>query len=111
MAQRPVELRLVRTAIGPVNGRWIKQAQYEAMESPTGIEDALEISGELHTACLHRVIHQHLGIAQDGHRRCAQFLPNVGNKRPLRSAFGAKVSEISRSPTSLFHAPAPALAA
>jgi hypothetical protein len=45
-----------------VNGRWIEQAQYEAMESPTGIEDALEIIGELHTACLHRVVHQHFGM-------------------------------------------------
>jgi hypothetical protein len=75
------------------------------MESATGIEDALEIIGELHTACLHRVVHQHFGIAQDGHHRCAQFLPNVGNERPLRSAVGTIVSEISRSPISLFNAP------
>ncbi len=111
MAQRPAELRQVRTAIGPVNGRWIEQAEYQAMESPTGVEDALEIVGSLCAVRLHRVVHQHLGIAHDGRRRRAQFLPHVGNERPFRSPVGPVLSQISRGTTSRPDAPAPSLSA
>jgi hypothetical protein len=41
------------------------------MEAPTGIEDTLEIVGELPAAPQHRVVYQHLGIAHDGRRRRA----------------------------------------
>jgi hypothetical protein len=74
-----------------VNGRRIEQAQYEAVEVPTGIDDTLEIVGDLHATCLHRVVHQHLGIAHDGRSRRAQFLPHIGNERPLRSPVGSLV--------------------
>ena len=47
VAQRPAILGQIRAAIGLVNGRGIEQAEYEAMEIPTGIEDALKIVGEL----------------------------------------------------------------
>jgi hypothetical protein len=52
MAQRPAVLRQVRTAVAPVNGRGIEQAEYQVMEIPAGIEDALEIVGELPAARL-----------------------------------------------------------
>src|SRR3984893_18831370 len=71
------------------------------MENPTGIEDALEIVGELPAVRLHRVVHQHLGIPHDGDRRRAQFLPHVGNERPLSSPVGPLVSLSSRGVTSL----------
>ena len=64
------------------------------MESPTGIEDALEILRELLAARLHRVVHQHLGIAHDGCSRRAQFLPHVGNEHALRSPVGTLVNSI-----------------
>ncbi len=100
MAQRPAILRQVRTASGPVNGRGIEQAEYEAMESPAGIEDALKIVDELPAVGLHRVVHQHLGIAHDGDRGRAQFLPHVGNERPLRSPVGSLVDLIGRGTAS-----------
>jgi hypothetical protein len=92
MAQHPAELGQVRIVTDPVNGCRIEQAEYQAMEAPTGIEDTLEIVGELPAAPQHRVVYQHLGIAHDGRRRRAQFLPHVGNERPLRSAVGFLVS-------------------
>ena len=103
-------LRQVRAAIGPVNGRGIEQAEYEAMEIPAGIEDALKIVGELPAVGLHRVVHQHLGIAHDGRRRRAQFLPHVGNERPLRSPVGSLVNLIGRGTTPVQRA-APSLSA
>jgi hypothetical protein len=41
------------------------------MESPTGIEDTLEIVDELPAALQHRVVYQHLGIAHNGRCRRA----------------------------------------
>jgi hypothetical protein len=72
------------------------------MEAATGIEDTLEVLGEL-PAAPSRVVYQHLGIAHDGRRRRAQFLPYVGNEGPLRSAVGHLVSWISRGTISLFN--------
>ena len=66
------------------------------MEIPAGIEDALKIVDGLPAVGLHRVVHQHLGIAHDGHRRRAQFLPHVGNERPLCSPVSSLVNLISR---------------
>src|SRR6266550_7711866 len=70
------------------------------MESPTGIEDTLEVVGKLPAAPQHRVVYQHLGIAHDGRRRRTQFLLHVGNERPLRSAVGPLLGQISRDTTS-----------
>ena len=100
MAQRPAILRQVRAAIGLVNGRGIEQAEDEAMEIPAGIEDALKIVGELPAVGLHRVVHQHLGIAHDRDRGRAQFLPHVGNERPLGSPVGSLVNLIGRGTVS-----------
>jgi hypothetical protein len=61
------------------------------MEIPAGIEDALEIVDGLPAIGLHRVVYQHLGVAQDGHRGRAQFLPHVGNERPRSSLVGTMV--------------------
>jgi hypothetical protein len=57
VAQHPTELRRLLNAIGPVNSRSIEQAQYYAMEIPTGIDDSLEIFDMLGAARLHRVAH------------------------------------------------------
>ena len=65
------------------------------METPTSIEDSLEIIDTLGAAGLHSVAHQHLGIARDSRRRCAQFLPQISNERPLRSPIDILVNLIS----------------
>ena len=70
------------------------------MERPTGIEDALRIVGELLAVRLHRVVHQHLGIAHDGRCRRAQFLRHVGDERPFRSGIGPLVIRSAVIPTS-----------
>jgi|ERR1700730_13328023 hypothetical protein len=106
MPQCPAEFRQVRTANGPMNGGRVEQAEYETMEIPAGIEDALKVVDELPAVGLHRVVHQHLCIAHDGRRRCAQFLPHVGNERPLCSPIRSLVKLISRGSTP---EPAPSL--
>ena len=66
------------------------------MQVAAGVEDALKIVGELSAAGLHRVVHQHLGIAHDGDRRRAQFLPHISNERPLRPPVGPLVDLFGR---------------
>ena len=75
------------------------------MESPTGIEDSPEIIGSLRAVRFHCVVHQYLGIAHDGRCWRAQFLPHIGNERPLRSAVGPLLCQISRDTTSPSKAP------
>src|SRR5664280_2690842 len=96
MAQRPAIISQVRAAVGLVSSGGIKQAEYEAVESPAGIENSLEIIDPRRAVRLHRVVHQHLGIAHDGDRGRAQFLPHVGNERPLRSPVGSLFNLIGR---------------
>ena len=91
MAQRPAVLCQVGAASGLADGRGIKQADDEAMQMPAGIEDALKIVDGLPAVSLHRVIHQNLGVAHDGDRGRAQFLPHIGNERPFHSPIGALV--------------------
>ena len=66
------------------------------MEISACIENTLKIVDGRSAASLHRVIHQHLGIAHDGDRGRAQFLPHVGNERPLRPMAGPLVNLIGR---------------
>ena len=99
MAQRPAILRQVSATIGPVDGRGIEQVEYEVMEIPAGIEDALKIVGDLPAARLHRVVHQHFRIAHDRDCGRAQFLPYVGNECPFGSPVGALVNLIVRDTT------------
>jgi hypothetical protein len=88
MTEHPVELRNVCVATYPVSSRGIEEAEYHLIESATGIEDSPEIVGSLRAVCLQRIFHQHLGMAHDGRRRRAQFLPHEGNERPLGSPIG-----------------------
>ena len=68
-------------------------------------ENTLKVVGCLLAARLGRVVHQHLGIAQNGRRRCAQFLSHIGNERPLGSLVGPGpvIKLISRGTISLRH--------
>ncbi len=100
MTQRSPILNQVRAASGLVDGCRIEQAEDEAMEVPTGIEDTLKIVDGLRAVGLHRVVHQHLGIAHDCDRGRAQLLPHIGNERPLCSAVDTLLGEIGRGTTS-----------
>ena len=75
------------------------------MEISTGIEDALKIVDELPAVGLHRVVHQHLGIAHDRDRGRAQFLPHIGNERPFRPPVGSLVNLIGRGKVPRLGAP------
>jgi hypothetical protein len=102
MAQRPAVLCQIRAASGLADGRGIEQAEYEVMESPTGIKDALKIVGELAAVGSRRVVHQYLGIAHHSDCGRAQFLPHVGNERALRPPIDFKVKQFSRGTSLLF---------
>jgi hypothetical protein len=106
VAQRSAILGEVQATGGPVDGRGIEQAEDEVMQIPAGIEDVLKIAGEMLTARLHRIVHQHLGIAHNSDCGRAQLLPDVGNERPLSSPVGSLVDLIGRGAASRFGAPA-----
>jgi hypothetical protein len=99
MPQRPTKLHQVGSAIGRSNGHRIKHTVDQLLERVAGIENALEIVNSLQGSRCYGIVHQHLGVAHDGIRRRAQFLPNIGDNRPLRSPRSPLVNQINRDTT------------
>ena len=83
MAQLAAEFGKIGAALMALEDRRIEQAQRQSVERLAGVEDALQVANRLCAPGTHCVLHQHLGIADDRRHRGAQFLPHIGDERPL----------------------------